>query len=117
MRDKITNKKIPDLTGVERLEEYLREQRLLWLGHVEKMDEELGPGKALHIEVDGTKKRRPKKRWKEVMECDIIARGLQRLEAQNRERWGLSCENWLTPECGEHLLGFKNRRKHIPAAK
>ena len=51
------------MTGVERLEEFLRQQRLRWLGHVEKMDEESGPVKALHLrEVEGTKKGKPKNR-------------------------------------------------------
>ena len=67
-----------------RLEEFLKEKRLRWLGHVERMDEERGPVKALFLEVDGTKKERPKKRWKEVLECDMTARGLQRLDAQDR---------------------------------
>ena len=55
------------------------------MGHVERMDEERGPVKALLLEVDGTKKGRQKKRWKEVLECDMTARGLQRLDAQDHE--------------------------------
>ena len=46
-----------------------------------------GPVKALHLEVKGTKKVTPKMRWKEVLECDMVARGLQRSDAQDRERW------------------------------
>ena len=57
LKDKINNEKIPEMTGVERLEVFLREQRLRWLGHVERIDEERGPVKALHLEVDGTKKK------------------------------------------------------------
>ena len=68
--------------------------------HVERKDEERGPVKALLLEADGTKKGRPKKRWKEVLECDMTARGLQRLDAQDRERWKLGCKNQLTPACG-----------------
>ena len=48
----------------------------------------------------GKKKGRPKKRWKEVLECDMTARGLQRLDAQDCERWRLGCKNQLTPACG-----------------
>ena len=55
MKDKMKNKKIREMTSVERLEEFLREQRL---GHVERMDEEKGPVKALLLEVDGKKKDR-----------------------------------------------------------
>ena len=47
----------------------------------------------------------------------MIFRGLQRLDAQYRERWQLGCKNWLTPACEEHLLGSRNRRKHRAGAK
>ena len=87
----MNNEKIREMTGVVRLEELLREKRLRWLEHVKRMDEERGPVKALLLEVDGIKKGRPKKRWKEVLECDMTARGLQRLDAQDRERWRLGC--------------------------
>ena len=51
LKDIINNEKIREMTGVEKLEEFLREQRLRWMGHVERMDEERGPVKALHLEV------------------------------------------------------------------
>ena len=117
LKDKMNNEKIREMTGAVRLEEFLREKRLRWLGHVERMDEERGPVNALLLEVDGTKKGRPKKRWTEVLEYDMTARGLQKLDAQDRERWRLGCKNQLTPTCGEPLLGSRNRRKHIPGAK
>ena len=113
----MNNEKIREMTGVVRLEEFLREKRLQWLGHVERMNEGRGPVKALLLKVDGTKKGSPKKRWREVLECDMTARGLQRLDAQDRGRLRLGCNIQLTPACGEPLLGSKNRRKHIPGAK
>ena len=45
LNDKMNNKKIREMTGVVSLEEFLREKRLQWLGHVERMDEERGPVK------------------------------------------------------------------------
>ena len=33
----------------------------------------------------------------------MIARGLQRLDAQERESLPLGCKNCLIPECGKHL--------------
>ena len=97
LKDKMNNEKVRESTGVVRLEEFLREKRLRWLGHVERMDEERGPVKALLLVVDGTKKGRPKKRWKKVLECGMTARGLQRLDAQDCERWRLGCKNQLIP--------------------
>ena len=62
LKDKMNNEKIREMTGVVRLEEFLREKRLRWLGHLERMDEERGPVKALLLEVDGTKKKEDRKR-------------------------------------------------------
>ena len=55
LKDKESNDKTREMTRVESEEELVREQRLRWLGDVEKMDKERGPIKALHINVDGTK--------------------------------------------------------------
>ena len=92
LKDKMNNEKIREMTSIVRLEEFLIEKRLRWLGHVERMDEERDPVKVLLLKVDGTKKGRPKKRWREVLECDMTARGLQRLDAQDRERWRLAAK-------------------------
>ena len=128
VKNKMNNEKIREMTGVVRLDEFLREKRLRWLGHVERMDEERGPVKALLLEGRSwDKKRKTKKEeverkeevdgTKEVLECDMTARGLQRLDALDCERWQLGCKNQLTPPCGEPLLGSRNRGKHIPGAK
>ena len=43
LKNKMNNVKIREMTGVVRLEEFLRKKRLQWLGHVKRMDEERGP--------------------------------------------------------------------------
>ena len=58
LKDKIKNEKILEKMGVKRLEEFLREQRLRCLGHVERMDEERCPVKALHLEDLRDKRRK-----------------------------------------------------------
>ena len=37
LKDRMNNEKICEMTGVARLEEFQREKRLRWLGHVEKI--------------------------------------------------------------------------------
>ena len=64
LKDKINNEKIREMTSVERLEEFRRKQRLQWLWHMERMNEERSLVKALHLKVDGTIQGRPKKRCK-----------------------------------------------------
>ena len=49
LKDKITNEKGTAITGVDEMKEFLRGQRLLWLRHVERMDENRGPAKTLHL--------------------------------------------------------------------
>ena len=63
LKDKITNEKVRELTGVDEMKEFMRGQRSRWLGHVERMDENRVPTNALHFQMDGSKKRRPKNRW------------------------------------------------------
>ena len=61
LKDKINNENIPKMTGEERLEKFLREQTLWWLGHVERIDEERGPVEALHLKLVGKRKAEKKR--------------------------------------------------------
>ena len=62
LKDKISNNKNREMTAVECIDDFPREQRLRWLGHVETMDKEKGSVKVLHFNFEDTRKRRPKKR-------------------------------------------------------
>ena len=46
LRDGISNQTICNMTGVEKTEEFIIEQRLRWFGHVERLDDERTPVKA-----------------------------------------------------------------------
>ena len=83
LRDDISNGTIREMTGVEKIEKYLREQRLRWFEHMEKMDDERAPVKAKIFVANGSKRGRPKKRWKETIEKNISARGLKKSDAQD----------------------------------
>ena len=95
------------MTEVKGTEKFLQKQRLRWLGHVERMGKERRPVKALHLTLEGSKKGRPKKRWKEVVEQDMANRGLKRTDAQDRMLWRLGCKNRLIPACREELPWFR----------
>ena len=95
------------MTGVEKIEEFLREQRLRWFGHMDRMDDEKNPVKAKHFLGDGIKKGRPKKRWKKVVEKDMLATSLTRTDVQNHSFWRLSCENRLISARRENKLGSR----------
>ena len=46
LRDGISNEIICKMTDIEKVEEFLREQRLRWFGHKERIDDERAPVKA-----------------------------------------------------------------------
>ena len=104
LRDRVRSERIREMTGVEKIEEFLRSQRLRWFGHLERMSEERAPVKAMKFTVDGRKKGRPKKRWQEVVEQDMKIRGLERADTGVRARWRRGCRNRPTPASGECVL-------------
>ena len=71
------------MTNLEKIEEFLKEERLRWFEHMKKIDDERAPVKAKIFVINGSKRGRSKKRWKETIEKDILARGLKRSDAQD----------------------------------
>ena len=59
LRDGICNQTSRDMTGVKN--EFMVEQRLVWFGPVENIDNEKAPVKSKNFVVDYSKKIRPKK--------------------------------------------------------
>ena len=55
LKDCISNATICDLAVVEKLKEFMREQRLRWFGHVERMDDERTTIKAKKFVTNGSK--------------------------------------------------------------
>ena len=46
LRDDTSNETICETTVVEKIEKFMREQKLRWFGHIERMDDERAPIKA-----------------------------------------------------------------------
>jgi hypothetical protein len=54
-------------------------QRISWLGHVERMEEDRMHEKIFTQKLDGTRRRgRPKKGWREEAERDLQVLGVRR---------------------------------------
>ena len=53
-----------------------------WLGHIQRMEEDRMPKNIFTQEMEGTRRGRPSKRWKEDVERD-----LQVLGVRNGESW------------------------------
>ena len=67
LKDKARNENIRKIVHVENIGEYLRSQRLRWYGHVERMSQDKAPAMTRVYQVQGRKIRRPKKRWRKVI--------------------------------------------------
>jgi len=63
----------------ENIVKWIKGQRICWLGHLERMEEDRMPKKIFTQELEGTRRRgRPKKRWKEEIERDLQVLGVRR---------------------------------------
>jgi len=62
----------------ENIVKWIKRQRISWLGHLERMEEDRMPKKIFTQELDGTRRGRPRKRWKEEAERDLQMLGVRR---------------------------------------
>ena len=60
-----------------------------WLGHLERMEEDRMTKKIFTQELEGTRRRRPRKRWKEEVERDLQVLGVRRWRelVADRKKW------------------------------
>jgi len=85
--------KIPSKGLRERLRLYdiisvLKQNRLQWYGRVLRKEDNDWVKRCMEYEVEGARPRgRPKKTWREIMEKDCQACGLNRDYAMDRIRW------------------------------
>jgi hypothetical protein len=63
----------------ENIVKWIKGQRISWLGHLERMEEDRMPKKTFTQELEGTKRRgRPRKGWREEVERDLQVLGVKR---------------------------------------
>jgi hypothetical protein len=69
---------------------WIKGQRISWLGHLERKEEDRIPKKIFTQELEGTRRRgRPWKRWKEEVERDLQVLGVRRWREllTDRKKW------------------------------
>jgi hypothetical protein len=60
------------LSKGENIVKWIKGQRISWLGHLERMEEDRMPKKIFTQELKGTRRRgRPRKGWREDVERDL----------------------------------------------
>jgi hypothetical protein len=85
-----TNWELEEMNEGENIVKWIKGQRINWLGHLERMEEDRMPKKIFTQELEGRRRRgRPRKRWKEEVERDLQVLGLRRWREllTDRKKW------------------------------
>jgi len=87
LQDRVPSKQLRWRLGLEDIISVLQQNRLRWYEHVLRKDNDWVK-KCMEYEVEGTRPRgRPKKTWREIVEKDCKARGLNREDVMDCSRW------------------------------
>jgi len=74
----------------ENIVKWIKGQRISWLGHLERMEEDRMPKRIFTQELEGMRQRgRPGEGWKEEVERDLQVLGMRRWRELviDREKW------------------------------
>ena len=85
-----TNLELEEISKGEKIVKCIKGQRISWLGHLERMEEDRMPKKIFNQQLEGTRRRgRPRKRWKEQVERDLQVLGVRRWReiVTDRNKW------------------------------
>ena len=73
------NRELEEKSNGENMVKWIQGQRISWLGHLERMEEDRMPIKIFTQELEGSRRRgRPRKGWKEEVERDLQVPGVRR---------------------------------------
>jgi len=74
-----TNRELEKLNKGKNIVKWIKRQRIIWLGHLERMEEDRMPKKIFTQELEGTRQTgRPRKGWREEVERDLQVLGVRR---------------------------------------
>jgi len=85
-----TNGELEEMSKGENIVKWIKGQRISWLGHLERMEEDRMPKKIFTQELEETRRRgRPRKGWKEEVERDLQVLGVRRWRESvaDRKKW------------------------------
>ena len=74
-------------TKVGEIPKKVQERRMRWYGHVMRRDEEYVGKRVMGIEVQGSRRGRPKKRWADCVKDDLREKGLSGEVVYDRAAW------------------------------
>jgi len=85
-----TNREMEELNKGENILKWIKGQRISWMGHLERMEEDRMHKKIFAQELEGTRRRgRPRKGWREEVGRDLQVLGVRRWRELliDREKW------------------------------
>jgi hypothetical protein len=85
-----TNRELEELSKRGNTVKWIKGQRISWLGHLERMDEDRMPKMIFTQELEGTRRKgRPRKGWREEVERDLQVLGVRRWRELviDRDKW------------------------------
>ena len=85
-----TNRELEEMSKGDNIVKWMKGQRISWLGHLERMEEDRMTKKIFTQELEGRGRRgRPRKRWKEEVDRDIQVLGVRRWRelVADRKKW------------------------------
>lgn len=97
--ERVRNERIREIMEVEgTILDTIDTKRLLWYGHLERMDNTRWPKKVWQwIPPERRKRGRPPRRWREDVQEAMDSRGLQEGDWVDRQRWKLGSERRRQP--------------------
>ena len=88
LSDRRPSEELRNRLGIESISCVMRQMRLRWFGHIERMDNNNWVGKCRSFEVDGARGRgRPRKTWEQVIHGNLRKLRLEKGLAQDRNAW------------------------------
>jgi hypothetical protein len=83
-----TNRELEEMSKGENTVKWIKGQRISWLGHVERMEKDRIPRKIFTQELEGTRRGKPRKRWKEEVKRDLQVLGVRWRElVTKKKKW------------------------------
>ena len=88
LRDRVLSAELRERMGIESVSDAAKRNRLRWLGHDLRKDDDDRVKKTMSFEVEGKRGReRPMMTWSQVVEKEMRECGLKREDKKDRERW------------------------------
>jgi len=85
-----TNRELEEMSKGENIVKWIKGQKISWLGHPERIEDDRMPKKNFTRELERTRRRgRSRKRWKEEVERDLQVLGVRRWRelVKHRKKW------------------------------